>query len=444
MRRASNNLEVMLKITRFRSAEPIRRVGEVVQLAGLVDAVRDHKQVQFVILRDGTGTVQIVRDKTTVSQATPLTIPVGSAIEVVGRVCAAPAVKLGGVEIIPSQLTMHSVADAPLPIDSTSALEKQFDFRQISLRDPRQRLLFSIQTTVEHAFRQMWADNGFIEIHSPKLMATFSETGAEAFKVDYFGRSAFLAQSPQFYKQMAIAGGIERVFEIGPAFRAERSFTTRHETEFTSVDMELAWIDSHDDLMKLEELLLADAISKVVERHGPEIEQLYKMMPVVPTLPFPRVTMAQAQEIVRSTGHVPHRHDDLDPQSERILSEHIQRQFNHEFVFVTDYPASARPFYHRRHDDRPDLTRSFDLLWRGIEVTTGAQREHRFDILRKQATERGYALEPLRDYLEFFRFGCPPHGGMGIGLARLMMVLMRRSSIREATLLSRTPTRLTP
>jgi aspartyl/asparaginyl-tRNA synthetase len=164
----------------------------------------------------------------------------------------------------------------------------------------------------------------------------------------------------------------------------------------------------------------------------------------VPALPFPRVTMAEAQEIVRASGHTPHRSDDLDPQAERMLSDRILREFDHEFVFVVDYPVSARPFYHHRHEDRPDLTRSFDLLWRGVEITTGALREHRFEMLQDQALERGYALEPLKDYLDFFRFGCPPHGGMGIGLARLMMALLRRHSVRDVTLLSRTPARLRP
>jgi aspartyl/asparaginyl-tRNA synthetase len=374
----------------------------------------------------------------------PPLLTLGSAVEVVGTAVDAPSVKLGGIEIVARELIVQSTVAAPLPVSDDSALEKQFEFRQVSLRDPRQQLTFRVQTTVEQAMRAFWAERGFIEIHSPKLMGTFSESGAEAFEVDYFGRPAFLAQSPQFYKQMAIAGGMERVFEVGPAFRAERSFTSRHETEFTSIDMELAWIRSHHDLMLLEEQLLAHTIAAVSVRHGDEIESLFGVNVLVPVLPFPRVTMAEAQGIVRSGGHVPYREDDLDPQAERMLADYAHRELNHQFVFVTDYPASARPFYHRRHDDRPDLTRSFDLLWHGVEVTTGAQREHRFENLQAQAMERGYTLEPLRNYLDFFRFGCPPHGGMGVGLARLMMALLQRANVRDVTLLSRTPTRLTP
>jgi aspartyl/asparaginyl-tRNA synthetase len=292
--------------------------------------------------------------------------------------------------------------------------------------------------------RAYWARNGFIEIHSPKLMGTFSESGAEAFKVQYFDRTAYLAQSPQFYKQMAMAAGFDRVFEIGPAFRAEPSFTSRHETEFTSVDMEVAWTASHHDLMALEERWLVEVLTQVAAVHGPALDTLLGVQIHLPSTPFPRVTMQDAQAIVRASSHIPTKADDLDPEGERRLSAHVAREHGHEFVFVTDYPVSERPFYHRRHSDRPGLTQSFDLLWNGIEITTGAQREHRYEPLKAQAVERGYELEPLGSYIDFFRYGCPPHGGMGVGLARLLMVMLQRSSIREVTFLSRSPTRLTP
>jgi len=317
-------------------------------------------------------------------------------------------------------------------------------FAQLSLRRPEQRLVFEVQTTLEQAMRAYWARKGFIEIHSPKLMGTFSESGAEAFKVQYFDRTAYLAQSPQFYKQMAMAAGFERVFEVGPAFRAEPSFTARHETEFTSIDMEVAWTDSHQDLMALEEDWLVEVLTQVAAVHGQALEELLGVRIDVPVRPFPRVSLQEAQAIVRASGHTPTKTDDLVPEGERRLSAHVAREYGHDFVFVTDYPVTARPFYHRRHRDRPDLTQSFDLLWRGIEITTGAQREHRYDPLKAQAVERGYDLEPLSSYIDFFRYGCPPHGGMGVGLARLLMVMLQRSSIREVTFLSRSPTRLTP
>jgi aspartyl/asparaginyl-tRNA synthetase len=425
-----------------------RHIGARVRVCGLVEAVRDQKRMQFVVLSDATGPVQLVHEKSRAvdviaDQIAGLTP--GSAVAVIGEVAAAPAVKLGGLELRVEALEVQSLAAAPLPIAPDTALDKQIDWRALSLRRPEQRLVFQVQTTLEAAMREWWAAHGFIEIHSPKLMGTASESGAEVFKVAYFdGRTAYLAQSPQFYKQMAIAAGFERVFEVGPAFRAEPSFTPRHETEFTSLDMELAWTADHHELMVMEESWLVHAIGRVAEAHGEEIRARLGVEVRVPDAPFPKVSLAQAQAIVRASGHVPTRPDDLDPEGERRLSAHIAKTTGSEFVFVTDYPASARAFYHHRHPDRPHLTQGFDLLWKGVEITTGAQREHRYEVLREQAVERGYALEPLQPYLDFFRYGCPPHGGMGVGLARLLMVLLGRASVRETTLVSRTPTRLSP
>lgn len=431
---------------------PIAALGEYidarVRVCGFVETVRDQRRMQFIVLADATGEVQLVHEKAEGGDALAERIAgltAGSAVEAVGQVVAAPSVKLGGLELVAEAVEVASLAEAPLPIAADSALEKQIDWRALSLRRPDQRLVFQVQTTLEAAMRDWWRAHGFVEIHSPKLMGAASESGAEVFKVDYFdGRTAYLAQSPQFYKQMAIAGGLERVFEVGPAFRAEPSFTPRHETEFTSLDMEVAWSADHHDLMALEEAWLAHAIGAVAEAHGEAICERLGVEITVPTAPFPKVSLAQAQAIVRATGHAPSRPDDLDPEGERRLCAHIAFETGSEFVFVTDYPVSGRAFYHRRHPDRPELTQGFDLLWKGVEVTTGAQREHRYDVLSAQAIERGYALEPLRSYLDFFRYGCPPHGGMGVGLARLLMVLLGRASIRETTLLSRTPTRLTP
>ena len=424
-----------------------RRLDAVVSLDGLVETVRDQKRMQFLVLNSRGGAVQVAHEKgrqpdRIAERLAALTT--GSAVTVTGVVKDAPHVRLNGLEIEATDIVIHSLAATPPPIAADSSLDKQIDWRFLGLRRPEQRLIFEVQTTLEHAMRTYWARNGFIEIHSPKLMGTFSESGAEAFRVAYFDRTAYLAQSPQFYKQMAMAAGFDRVFEIGPAFRAEPSFTARHETEFTSIDMEVAWTTSHLDLMTLEEAWLAEALGEVAAVHGRSLDALLGVQVAAPRTPFPRVTMEEAQAIVRASGHIPTKADDLDPEAERRLSAHVARQFGHPFVFVTDYPVSARPFYHRRYPDRPNLTQSFDLLWNGVEVTTGAQREHRYEPLRAQAAERGYDLGPLRSYLDFFRFGCPPHGGMGVGLARLLMVMLGRASIREATFLSRSPTRLTP
>ncbi len=401
--------------------------------------------MQFVIVADRSGRVQLVREKTdgdpicaSITELSP-----GSAIAVSGKVLAAPHVKLGGIEIVIDDLRVESRAETPLPIAPDSALEKQIDWRQLSLRFPGNQLIFAVQTTLEHAMRTYWIEHGFREIHSPKLMGTASESGAEVFMVDYFEQRAFLAQSPQFYKQMAIAGGLDRVFEIGPVFRAEPSFTSRHETEFTSLDMEIAWIRSHEDVMKFEEEWLAFAIGQVALRHGTQIRDTFGVELTVPSTPFPRISLSDAHDILDSRGYRATR-EDLDPEGERQICAHVRETLGHEFVFITDYPASTRAFYHMRYDDRPTVTKGFDLLWKGLEVTTGAQREHRYDRLVHQAIERGYDLEPLRDYLNFFKYGCPPHGGAGIGLGRLLISMLDRSSIREVTFISRTPTRLRP
>lgn len=422
-----------------------RLIGQRVKLCGFVASIRDQKRMRFIVLRDPSGTVQLVHSKDGGGLSATLDdLTLESAVKVTGVVVAAPSVKLGGLEIALDGVEISGLAQSPLPIAEGSGLEKWIDHRQVSLRYPAQQLVFEVQTTLEQAMRSFWQDHGFREIHSPKLMGTFSESGAEVFSVKYFGTTAYLAQSPQFYKQMAVAGGLERVFEIGPAFRAEPSFTARHETEFTSIDMEVGWIDDHHDLMALEERWLAHAISAVAEAHGDDIRRLFGVEVVPPTLPFPKVTFEEARDLLRKLGHVSPKDDDLDSDGERLLAEHMAGETKHEFLFLTDYPASGRAFYHMHQEDRPHLTKGFDLLWRGLEVTTGAQREHRHERLVAQAAERGYELEALADYLDFFRFGCPPHGGMGIGLARLLMRLLGTASIREVTLLSRTPKRLRP
>jgi nondiscriminating aspartyl-tRNA synthetase len=422
-------------------------IDQAVTVCGWINALRLQRKMQFVILRDPTGMVQVThrRDGGPLEQVIE-SLSAESAVAVTGRVVANPIVNLGGLEIIPEQIKVLAHAETPLPIDEHSGPEHRLDWRYLDVRmRPAARLVFDVQTTAEQAMREYAYAHGFTEMHTPKLMGTASESGAEVFKVGYFGQTAYLAQSPQFYKQMAIAAGIERVFEIGPVFRAEPSFTSRHATEFTGVDVEMAWIEDVDDVMAFEERMLAHAITKVADVHGAAIAEVYGTELTVPSVPFPRVTMADAIGILRDAGWDPERQrDDLDPEGERGICAHFAKQAGHEFVFVTRFPASARPFYHMRPPGRPDLTLSFDLLWKGIEITTGAQREHRYDVLVKQAAEKGMNIEPMQDYVNAFRYGCPPHGGLGMGLNRLLMVMLGLDSIRDATFLFRGPNRLTP
>jgi aspartyl-tRNA synthetase len=403
--------------------------------------------MQFVLVRDHTGTAQVThkRDDSELEQQLE-DLTTESAVRIVGRVVDNPVVKLGGLEIVPESIEVLNRAETPLPIDEHTGIEQRLDWRFLDVRRrPTAQLLFAVQTTLEQAMREYAYAQGCTEMHTPKLMGTASESGAEVFKLGYFDRSAYLAQSPQFYKQMAIAAGIDKVFEIGPVFRAEPSFTSRHATEFTGVDVELAWIDSVEDVMAFEEQMLTHAITKVAAAHGEAIRDTFGVEVKVPTTPFPRITMAEAQEILRAKGWDPDGiKEDLDPEGERGIAAYIKEQTGHEWVFITHYPTSIRPFYHMRPTDDSGVTLSFDLLWRGLEVTTGAQREHRYDVLLKQAAEKGMNTEAMQDYLNCFRFGCPPHGGLGTGLGRILMVLLGLDSIREATFLFRGPNRLTP
>ncbi|HEX4435178.1 MAG TPA: aspartate--tRNA(Asn) ligase [Solirubrobacteraceae bacterium] len=429
-------------------AELPGKVGEQVTVRGWVNALRDQKRVQFVILRDESGMAQAVLSKDETPSALNEEISAltaESAVSITGTVAGDERVKLGGLELKIESLQVDSLADPELPIAEDSALDKRIDWRYLDLRRPDRKLIFEIQTAIEQAMRDFWKKEGFIELHSPKLMGSASESGAELFHVDYFEGDAYLAQSPQFYKQMAMAAGFGKVFEVGPVFRANPSFTSRHDTEFTSVDMELSWIDSHEDVMSVEERWLAHVLGAVAESHGEQIKETFGTEVVVPSLPFPRITLEDAKEMLRVQGHnVPGAGHDLDPPSERALSALIVERHGHEFCFVTDYPASVRAFYHMRHEDDPTLTKSFDLLWRGIELTTGAQREHRYEKLIAQAEDRGVETESIQYYLDFFRYGAPPHGGFGFGLTRLLMQMLGQENVREVTFLYRGPHRLTP
>ncbi|QTX03613.1 aspartate--tRNA(Asn) ligase [Agromyces archimandritae] len=430
-----------------------------VTVAGWVETVRDQKKVQFVILRDESGAVQLVNPA--VREVDPETADAASAdrfavteqisalghgtfVKVTGELKHDERVKLGGLEVKIASLEVVSEALEP-PIAADSSLDKRLDYRFLDLRNPKQNLIFRVQTTLLAAFREYWIEHGFIEIHTPKLMASPSESRAELFEVEYFDTKAYLAQSPQHFKQMAQAAGFGKVFEVGPAFRADPSFTSRHATEFVSVDAEMSWVDSHDDVMRMHEELLAAGFRAVADKHGDEIRELFDVEVTVPSLPFPRIPLAEARRIVEEGGYtIPRTDGDLDPEGERRISAYVKEQLGHEFVFVTDYDTGIRPFYHMVHDEDPTITKSYDLVFNGAEISTGAQREHRIEVLEAQAREKGLDTAELGSYLDFFRYGMPPHGGFGMGLARVLMLMLHEASIREVIFLFRGPTRLAP
>ena len=373
-------------------------------------------------VRDHTGEVEVVGlDDRAVD---------GSAVEVTGT--------LAGGRLELTELRVLGPAVEPPPLADDAPLDARLDLRHLDLRRPRNRLIFEVQTTVERAMRAWWERHGFVELHSPTFRANPNMSGRELFTVDYFGRPAYLAQSPQFYKQMAMSAGFERVFEIGPVFRANPLLTARHDTEFISVDVEVAWVESHEDVMALEEEWLRSVVEAVAAEHGADVERRFGRSVVVPDIPFPRVTLAEVHDILKTSG------GDIDADGERLLGDHVATTHGHELVFVTEYPSAVRPFYHMRSDDGSDLTRSFDLLWNGLEVTTGAQREHRYDRLSAQAAANPARVPAVQPYLDFFRHGCPPHGGFGLGLTRMLTCLLGLDDVREATFLPRDRRRLTP
>ncbi len=419
-----------------------------VTIGGWVETLRDQKRIQFIIIRDESGSVQVTYPRPADEDALAdqvSSLANGSFVEITGNLKHDERVKLGGIEILLTGMKIVSLANPDSPIADDTSIDKRLDWRFIDMRRPELNLMMRVQTEIEKTWREVWLENDFIEIHSPKLMASPSESHAELFKLEYFETHAYLAQSPQFYKQMAMSAGLGKVFEIGPVFRADPSFTSRHATEFVSVDMEMSWIESHEDIMQFQEQLLVRAITAVKAKYGEEIQRLYGIDIQIPAIPFPRIPLAEAHKIVEARGYkVPRMDGDLDPEGERQIHQHVMETYGHEFVFLTDYPKNIRPFYHMRHADNENLTNSYDLIWKGTEITTGAQREHRIEVLEKQVLDKGLELEGLNFYLDFFRYGAPSHGGFGMGLTRVVMLLLDLPNIREASFLFRGPNRLQP
>lgn len=436
---------------RIHVGEIKNHLGEQVVIAGFAQIIRDQGNIKFIMVRDITGLIQVVVLKNqTEAMATAKSLSLESVIAVTGLAKEEKQAP-GGCEISAEKIEILSLAEPELPIPvfekgSQEEAEQsiRLDWRWIDMRKPKHALTFKVWTTLEEGFREYWTNNDYIEIHSPKLIGAPSESGAEVFEVKYFERKAYLAQSPQFYKQMAMAAGLEKVFEVGPVFRAEPSFTSRHATEFTGYDTEFSYINSHFDVMAEEEKAITHALSEVKEKHGEEISREFGKNIIVPSIPFPKITMKEAKAILKEIGVPSEKDDDISPEEEKKICEYVKNRDGHEFVFITDYPVSVRPFYHMRHENDPTLTKSFDLLWNGLEITTGAQREHRYNKLVEQAKEKGMKVESIQFYLNFFRYGCPPHGGYGMGPNRMLMKLLGIDNVREAMFLYRGVKRLEP
>lgn len=415
-----------------------------VEFQGFIENLRDKKNMQFVVIRDLTGKIQITVIKSEKPEIAEIfsRATLESTVKVTGVAVKNEYVKLGGMEVIPDSVEITSKAEA-LPISEDSSIDQRLDYRWIDLRQEKNQLMFQVETTLLSAMREYLLNNDFIEIHTPKFIASASESGSEVFEVKYFNRKAYLAQSPQFYKQMAMASGFERVFEIAPCFRAEKSHTKKHATEFTSFDVEFSYINSFHDVVNLEAEMIAYGLKKVKERYGEKIKEIFGVEVVVPSLPFPQMKLKDIYDELekRYNFTVPEEEKtDLTTEAERLCERLAKDKFNHEFLVVTDYPPDKRAFYHMR---RNGILQGYDLIWKGIEITSGAQREHRYEEIKKNAEEKGLG-DDVKFYLEFFKYGIPPHGGFAIGVDRLIMLLLNIPTIKDTMFLFRGPDRLTP
>lgn len=421
-----------------------------IEFSGFVDTIRDKKWVMFVILRDSTGKLQMTIEKSDENNQELLgimnSITVESTVKIKGKLLENEAVKLGGMELIPSSIEVTSVAEN-LPFDFNNLdcvnIDTRLDYRWLDIRNEKNMLTRQIESTMIQAMREYLYEQDFTEIHTPKLIGAASESGSEVFEVKYFDRKAYLAQSPQFYKQMAMSAGMSKIFEVAPAFRAENSNTNRHATEFTSFDLEFSYIDSYEDVMDLEEDLLIAGLTKIKEKYGDKIKELFDKEVIIPSKPFPRIKL---QDLYKEL-HEKYNFDiptedigDMNAEAEKLTYKLAQEKYNSEFMFVVGYAATKRPFYHMR--DENGVLQGYDLIWRGTEITSGAQREHRYEELVKNAKEKGLG-EDVKFYLQFFKYGCPPHGGFAIGVDRLTMLLLGLT-IKNTQFVFRGPNRLEP
>ena len=433
-------------MTAIRTVEAAEHVGEEVEVRGWLHNVRRLGGVTFVFLRDGWGTLQAVtEDSATLAPLDGLALE--SVVAVRGRLTANPQAP-GGLELqAPAFTVITPVTDAPpLPLHKrqlNAVLPTLLDHAVVLNRHPARRAVFRLAAGTMAAFRATLNARAFTEVQTPKIVASATESGANVFTLDYFGRPAYLAQSPQFYKQIMV-GVFQRVYEVGPVFRAEPHDTIRHINEYVSLDVEFGFIDNHFTVMGLLREVMAGIFGHLSEAHAAELALLEAALPVVPA-EIPHIHFAEAQEMIFQRHGVDVRGEpDLSPQDERWLGEWARQEHGSDFLFVTGYPMVKRPFYTHPDPARPAYSNSFDLLFRGTELVTGGQRLHRYDDYLAALARAGYPTAPFETYLEVFRHGMPPHGGFAIGLERLLMQLLGLTNVRLATLFPRDLNRVTP
>ena len=417
-------------------------VDRTVIMHGSVYKIRKMKGFSFLILRTARFCIQCVCD----DQDLLNELQEEACVRMVAEVVREERARLG-IELHVKQITVLSGPSAQMPIVINgkvmeTSLENKLDYRPLILRNEKERAIFKIQEGIVRGFRSFLQENGFTEIHSPKIVYAGAEGGANIFRLDYFGREAYLAQSPQFYKQMMV-GVFERVYEVGPIFRAEKHDTSRHLNEYTGMDFEMGYIDSFRDVMEMETGMLKAAVTELEREYGPELELLDVRLPHIREIPSLKFSEAKAL-IAERTGRIFRESHDFEPEEERLLSEIVERETGSEFVFVTHYPAEKRPFYVMEDPENPGETLSFDLIFRGLEITTGGQRIHDYGMQLQKLCDRGMDPEAFESFLMMHRHGMPPHGGLGLGLERFTARLLGFENVRQACLFPRDINRLTP
>ena len=419
--------------------------GTTIILEGAVHSIRDMGEIAFVILRKREGLIQTVWEegKTDMELSE---IREGDYIHVTGQIKDEERAPHGKeVRLSTIRHLSHVSCPLPLPIDKwklNTSLEAKLDRRSLSLRNIRERARFRIQEGIVRGFRDFLYEQGFTEIHTPKIGAKSAEGGANMFRLSYFHRPAVLQQSPQLYKQMMV-GVFDRVFETGPVFRAEKHNTRRHLNEYTSLDFEMGYIHSFLDICAMETGFLQYTMNLLEKEYSKELKLLNITLPDVEKIPY--VHFDEAKRLVSEKYNRKIRNPfDLEPEEEELIGKYFKEEYNADFVFVTHYPSKKRPFYAMDDPEDTRYTLSFDLLYHGLEITTGGQRIHDLSMLEEKIQEKGMTEEGLEQYLDAFRFGMPPHGGLGIGMERLTMQLLGEDNVREACLFPRDMSRLEP
>lgn len=419
--------------------------GRTVRVNGAVHTIRNMGEMAFVVLRKAEGLVQCVYEEG-VTNFDIRNLREESAVEVTGTVKTEERAP-GGFELRLKEIAVLSKPAAPMPIAVSkwklnTSLETKLALRPVSLRNVRERAKFKIQEGIVRGFRDYLFSRGFTEIHTPKIVARGAEGGSNVFRLNYFNKKAELGQSPQFYKQ-AMVGVYDRVFEAAPVFRAEKHNTPRHLNEYTSLDFEMGYIDGFEDVMAMETGLLRYVMDLLGREYQKELRLLNVTLPDVSRIPA--VRFDKAKELVAEKYQRRIRNPyDLEPEEELLIGRYFKEEYGSDFVFVTHYPSKKRPFYAMDDPEDPRFTLSFDLLFKGLEVTTGGQRIHDYNMIIQKMEKRGMDPADIAHYLMIFKYGMPPHGGLGIGLERLTMRLLDEQNVREAALFPRDVTRLEP